>query len=113
MPTASSVDDYRGLGRPPRLSKSRLLLGAITVLTPFSLDLYLPALPAIAADLQAPAGAVHDPAGVFRGSRRQPVVFRLGDRPPGSASAAALRLALLAAESVGCAPGLASRFTAC
>jgi hypothetical protein len=35
-----------------------LLLGAISILTPFSLDLYLPALPAIAADLKASPGAV-------------------------------------------------------
>ena len=35
------------------MSKLLVLLGTISVLTPFSLDLYLPALPAIAADLKA------------------------------------------------------------
>lgn len=35
-----------------------LLLGAISLLGPFSLDLYVPALPAIAADLRATAVAV-------------------------------------------------------
>lgn len=44
--------------KSPGFSKLLLLLGAISILTPFSLDMYLPALPAIAADLQASAGAV-------------------------------------------------------
>jgi DHA1 family bicyclomycin/chloramphenicol resistance-like MFS transporter len=104
MPTASSVDDYRGPGRPPRLSKSLLLLGAITLLTPFSLDLYLPALPAIAADLQAPAGAVQltlpaffvglAVSQLFFGS----VADHVGRRPP-----LLCGLALLVAGSAGCA----------
>jgi MFS transporter, DHA1 family, multidrug resistance protein len=39
------------MSKPPGFSRLLLLLGAISLLTPFSLDMYLPALPAIAADL--------------------------------------------------------------
>jgi DHA1 family bicyclomycin/chloramphenicol resistance-like MFS transporter len=45
-------------GNPPQMSRLLLLLGSIAILMPFSLDIYLPALPAIAADLKASAGAV-------------------------------------------------------
>jgi MFS family permease len=47
------------------MSKLLLLLGAISILTPFSLDLYLPALPAIATDLHATAAAVQLTLPVF------------------------------------------------
>jgi MFS transporter, DHA1 family, multidrug resistance protein len=46
------------MSKPPRLSRLLFLLGAISILTPFALDMYLPALPAIASDLNASAGAV-------------------------------------------------------
>ena len=39
--------------KPPRMSKLLVLLGTISLLTPFTLDIYLPALPAIALDLGA------------------------------------------------------------
>jgi hypothetical protein len=55
MPPASFKVDSRLSEKPPRMSKLLLLLGSITILTPFSLDLYLPALPSIAADLNAGA----------------------------------------------------------
>jgi MFS family permease len=47
------------------MSKLLVLLGSISVLTPFSLDLYLPALPAIAADLLAGPGSVQLTLPVF------------------------------------------------
>ncbi len=43
--------------QPPRMS-GLLLLGAISLLGPCSIDMYLPALPSIAADLHASAAAV-------------------------------------------------------
>jgi MFS transporter, DHA1 family, multidrug resistance protein len=46
------------MSKPPKFSKLLLLLGAISILTPFSLDMYLPALPAIAQDLKAGAAGV-------------------------------------------------------
>ncbi len=45
MPTALSNVASRFAEKPPRMSKLLLLLGSISILTPFSLDLYLPALP--------------------------------------------------------------------
>src|SRR5450631_1705880 len=47
-----------GRSNPPRMSKLLLLLGVIALLAPLSVDLYLPALPGIATDLQASAAAV-------------------------------------------------------
>jgi DHA1 family bicyclomycin/chloramphenicol resistance-like MFS transporter len=58
MTTAVPNLHLRSAGTPPRMSKLLLLLGSISILMPFSLDVYLPALPAIAADLRASAGAV-------------------------------------------------------
>ena len=40
------------------MSKLLVRLGLISLLAPLSLDLYLPSLPAIAADLHAGAGSV-------------------------------------------------------
>jgi hypothetical protein len=45
MPTASSNIASRFAEKPPRMSKRRRPPGSITILTPFSLDLYLPVLP--------------------------------------------------------------------
>ena len=70
------------------MSKLLVLLGTISLLTPFTLDIYLPALPAIAADLQASAGGgAVDFAGVFRLSRLSQLLFgsladHIGRRPP-------------------------------
>ena len=47
------------------MSRLLLLLGSISILTPFSLDLYLPALPSIAIDLRASAGSVQATLPVF------------------------------------------------
>jgi MFS transporter, DHA1 family, multidrug resistance protein len=86
------------------MSKLLVLLGTISVLTPFSLDLYLPALPAIAADLKASAGSVQLTLPVFFvGLAISQLVFgsladHLGRRPP-----LLCGLALLVAGSVGCA----------
>lgn len=50
--------------RPQRLI---LLLAALTAFGPLSIDLYLPSLPAIAADLGAPESAIQLTIGVFLG----------------------------------------------
>ena len=96
MPSAHS--------KPPQMSRLLVLLGAISILTPFSLDMYLPALPAIAADLSAGAGAVQLTLPVFFvclavsqlmfGS----LADHFGRRPP-----LLWGLALFVTGSVGCA----------
>jgi MFS transporter, DHA1 family, multidrug resistance protein len=90
--------------KPPGMSKLLLLLGAISILTPFSLDMYLPALPAIAHDLKAGAGAVQLtlPA-FFAGLAVSQLLFgsladHLGRRPP-----LIWGLALSVIGSTGCA----------
>jgi len=109
MPSAAPNIDLstqpgpRRSAKPPRMSKLLVLLGAISLLTPFSLDIYLPALPAIAADLRASAGAVQLTLPVFFvclavsqllfGS----LADHVGRRPP-----LLWGLALLVAGSVGC-----------
>ena len=85
------------------MSKLLVLLGTISLLTPFTLDIYLPALPAIAADLRASAGAVQLTLPVFFvclavsqllfGS----LADHIGRRPP-----LLWGLGLLVAGSVGC-----------
>ncbi len=96
MPSAHS--------KPPQMSKLLVLLGAISILTPFSLDMYLPALPAIAADLSAGAGAVQLTLPVFFvGLAVSQLMFgsladHLGRRPP-----LLFGLALFVLGSVGCA----------
>jgi len=85
------------------MSKLLVLLGTISLLTPFTLDIYLPALPAIAADLKATAGAVQLTLPVFFvclalsqllfGS----LADHIGRRPP-----LLWGLGLLVAGSVGC-----------
>jgi MFS transporter, DHA1 family, multidrug resistance protein len=104
MPAALPNLDSRRHARPPRMSKLLLLLGAISILTPFSLDLYLPALPSIAADLKASAAAVQLtlPA-FFVGMAISQLFFgsladHVGRRPP-----LLCGLALAVAGSVGCA----------
>jgi DHA1 family bicyclomycin/chloramphenicol resistance-like MFS transporter len=93
------------------MSKLLLLLGSITILTPFSLDLYLPALPAIAADLHAGAGAVQLTLPVFFVGLAVSQLFfgsladHVGRRPP-----LLCGLVLLIVGSVGCA--LAATVTA-
>lgn len=89
------------------MSKHLLLLGSISILTPFSLDLYLPALPGIAADLRAEPAAVQLtlPA-FFIGLAVSQLFFgsiadRIGRRPP-----LLCGLALVAVGSVGCALAL-------
>jgi DHA1 family bicyclomycin/chloramphenicol resistance-like MFS transporter len=86
------------------MSKLLLMLGSITILSPFSLDLYLPALPSIATDLHAGAGAVQLtlPAS-FVGLAISQLIFgsladHIGRRPP-----LLCGLALLILGSVGCA----------
>ncbi len=90
--------------KPPQISKLLVLLGAISILTPFSLDMYLPALPAIAADLSAGASAVQLTLPVFFvGLAASQLMFgsladHLGRRPP-----LLWGLALFVTGSVGCA----------
>ncbi len=96
MPAASS--------NSPRMSKLLLILGSITILSPFSLDLYLPALPSIAADLHALPGAVQLTLPVFFVGLAVSQLFfgsvadHVGRRPPLLSG-----LALLVLGSVGCA----------
>ncbi|MDP9084472.1 MAG: Bcr/CflA family drug resistance efflux transporter, partial [Pseudomonadota bacterium] len=51
--------------KAPQISRLLLLLGAIALLGPLSVDLYLPALPGIAIDLKASAAAVQLTLPVF------------------------------------------------
>ena len=90
--------------KQPGMSKLLVLLGAISLLGPFSIDMYLPALPAIAADLHASAAAVQLtlPA-FFIGLAISQLLFgaladRFGRRPPLIAG-----LAIIALTSLGCA----------
>jgi DHA1 family bicyclomycin/chloramphenicol resistance-like MFS transporter len=86
------------------MSKLLVLLGSISILTPFSIDLYLPALPAIARDLQAGAGAVQLTLPVFFvGLALSQLVFgsladHFGRRPP-----LLWGLAVVVMGSIGCA----------
>ena len=86
------------------MSRLLLLLGSISILTPFSLDLYLPALPSIAIDLHAGAGAVQATLPVFFVGLAVSQLFfgsiadHLGRRPP-----LLCGLALFVTGSVGCA----------
>ena len=89
---------------PPRMSKLLLLLGVIALLAPLSVDLYLPALPGIATDLQASAAAVQLtlPA-FFIGLGVSQLLFgsladHFGRRPP-----LLCGLGLIVVGSVGCA----------
>jgi DHA1 family bicyclomycin/chloramphenicol resistance-like MFS transporter len=91
-------------GNPPGNTKLLLLLGAISLLAPFSIDMYLPALPAIAADLAASPGAVQLtlPA-FFVGMAMSQLLFgsladHFGRRPP-----LLVGLGLSAAAALGCA----------
>lgn len=90
--------------KQPGMSKLLVLLGVISLLAPFSIDLYLPALPSIASDLRAGAGAVQMtlPA-FFIGLAASQLLFgsladHLGRRPP-----LLYGLALIAVGSIGCA----------
>jgi MFS transporter, DHA1 family, multidrug resistance protein len=86
------------------MSKLLVLLGSISILTPFSLDLYLPALPAIAADLHAGAGSVQLTLPVFFVGLAISQLFfgsvadHVGRRPP-----LLCGLGLLVMGSIGCA----------
>jgi MFS transporter, DHA1 family, multidrug resistance protein len=86
------------------MSKLLVMLGSITILSPFSLDLYLPALPSIAADLHAGPGVVQLTLPVFfLGLAVSQLFFgsiadHIGRRPP-----LLCGLALLVVGSVGCA----------
>lgn len=88
----------------PRMSKLLLMLGSITILSPFSLDLYLPALPSIATDLHAGPGAVQLTLPVFFVGLAISQLFfgsvadHVGRRPP-----LLCGLALLVLGSAGCA----------
>jgi DHA1 family bicyclomycin/chloramphenicol resistance-like MFS transporter len=92
------------MSKPPRLSRLLFLLGAISILTPFALDMYLPALPAIAADLKASASAVElTLPSFFAGLAVSQLLFgsladHLGRRPP-----LLCGLVLAVIGSVGCA----------
>ncbi|HTV97297.1 MAG TPA: multidrug effflux MFS transporter [Steroidobacteraceae bacterium] len=92
------------MSKTPRFSRLLFLLGTISILTPFSLDMYLPALPAMAQDLKASAGAIQLtlPA-FFVGLAVSQLLFgtladHLGRRPP-----LLVGLALSVVGSTGCA----------
>jgi DHA1 family bicyclomycin/chloramphenicol resistance-like MFS transporter len=110
MPPAPSNVDSRLSEKPPQMSKLLVLLGSISLLTPFSLDLYLPALPSIATGLHASAGSVQATLPVFFIGLAVSQLFfgsiadHLERRPP-----LLCGLALLVAGSVGCALARASR----
>ena len=89
---------------PPGMSPLLVLLGTITLLAPFSIDMYLPALPAISRDLHASAAAIELtlPA-FFAGLAVSQMLFgslsdRFGRRPP-----LLIGLATVAITSIGCA----------
>jgi MFS transporter, DHA1 family, multidrug resistance protein len=92
------------MSKAPGFPRLLLLLGAISILTPFSLDMYLPALPAIARDLKADAGAVElSLPAFFVGLALSQLLFgsmadHFGRRPP-----LLCGLALSVVGSVGCA----------
>ena len=104
MSAALSNVDSGPMSKPPGLSKLLFLLGAISILTPFTLDMYLPALPAIARDLGADASAVElTLPSFFAGLALSQLLFgsladHLGRRPP-----LLCGLALSVVGSVGCA----------
>jgi MFS transporter, DHA1 family, multidrug resistance protein len=104
MPPASFNVKFRQGDRPPTHPKLLMLLGSIAILTPFSLDLYLPALPTIAADLKASPGAVQLTLPVFFAGMAVSQLFfgsvadHVGRRPP-----LLCGLAILVLGSVGCA----------
>ena len=81
-----------------------MLLGLISLLGPFSIDLYLPAMPAIAADLHATAAAVqYTLPAFFAGMAVSQLLFgtladHIGRRPP-----LLWGLGLLVLGSAGCA----------
>ena len=89
---------------PPRMSRSLVQLGFISLLGPLSLDLYLPALPSIAAGLHAGASAVQLTLPVFFAGWAVSQLFfgsvadHVGRRPP-----LLCGLGLLVLGSVGCA----------
>src|SRR5271163_4461449 len=104
MSSAEPNIEPRRRSKPPRMSKLLVLLGSISILTPFSLDLYLPALPAIALDLKGSAGAVQMTLPVFFVGLAVSQLFfgsladHVGRRPP-----LLCGLAMLVTGSVGCA----------
>ena len=111
MSSALSNVEPGSMSKPPGLSKLLILLGAISILTPFSLDMYLPALPAIAQDLHSNANAVElTLPSFFAGLAVEPAAVRLPRRPPRPAAAAALRARPLGDRVRGCAlsAGIAS-----
>ncbi len=96
----------RPAGAPalPGLSPLLVLLGTIALLAPFSIDMYLPALPSIARDLHASAAAIELtlPA-FFAGLAVSQMLFgslsdRFGRRPP-----LLVGLATVVITSIGCA----------
>jgi DHA1 family bicyclomycin/chloramphenicol resistance-like MFS transporter len=104
MPPASSNAGSRRAPKPPGNPRLLVLLGSISILTPFSLDLYLPALPSIATDLHASAASVQLTLPVFFVGLALSQLFfgsvadHVGRRPP-----LLCGLALLVVGSVGCA----------
>ena len=93
-----------GATAAPGMSPLLVLLGTITLLAPFSIDMYLPALPAIARGLRASPAAIELtlPA-FFAGLAVSQMLFgslsdRFGRRPP-----LLIGLATVTITSIGCA----------
>ena len=89
---------------PPPLLRSALVLGLLSAIGPFAIDMYLPALPSIGQSLGASMGAVQASLMAFfiaLGIGQVvygPLSDMLGRKPPLCAG-----LLLFAAASVGCA----------
>lgn len=81
-----------------------LLLGGLTALGPLAIDMYLPSLPAIGADLRAPSAEIQSTVAAFLAGMAIGQLFygpasdRFGRKPP-----ILLGLAIFVAASAGCA----------
>jgi DHA1 family bicyclomycin/chloramphenicol resistance-like MFS transporter len=88
---------------PPTFARNAIVLGLLTAIGPFAIDMYLPALPAISADLRASTSATQATLMVFFVAfgicqiAYGPVSDMFGRKPPLYAG-----LSLFVAGSIGC-----------
>jgi DHA1 family bicyclomycin/chloramphenicol resistance-like MFS transporter len=89
---------------PPTFARNAIVLGLLTAIGPFAIDMYLPALPSISADLKASTSATQATLMVFFVAfgvcqmAYGPVSDMFGRKPPLYAG-----LTLFVAASIGCA----------